>query len=228
MRYLLAVGFCCDVFRKEPRTRIFIDDHLIDEFDVKNYQITRVINDVELYKKLQPSPLEYSNIEIDMVQSLLKFYEIELNEKQEKLNLCIHVDNDDSNFNNGFMNRSTLLRLACFYIVPLNKKISIKLIKIFKKKITKKTYAWYRRRHSGMYNLLPYTTWYGKNNQKYSDLKKTRFNIGGSGYFSCDLIKKYKIFMPTIYKPYRFSINQTLYNYIFDKYKQYADQRSTD
>ena len=34
MKYLLVLGFCCDVYRKKPRARIFVDDKLINEFDI--------------------------------------------------------------------------------------------------------------------------------------------------------------------------------------------------
>ena len=36
MRYLLVVGFACDVYRREPRARIFVGDKLIDEFLVSH------------------------------------------------------------------------------------------------------------------------------------------------------------------------------------------------
>ena len=31
MKYLLVVGFHCDVYRREPRARLFFNDKLIDE-----------------------------------------------------------------------------------------------------------------------------------------------------------------------------------------------------
>ena len=35
MKYLLVVGFHCDVYRREPRARLFFNDKLIDEFNIK-------------------------------------------------------------------------------------------------------------------------------------------------------------------------------------------------
>ena len=36
MKYLLVVGFSCDVYRREPRARIFVGDRLVDEFCIKH------------------------------------------------------------------------------------------------------------------------------------------------------------------------------------------------
>ena len=36
MRYLLVVGFACEVYRREPRARIFVGDKLIDEFTISH------------------------------------------------------------------------------------------------------------------------------------------------------------------------------------------------
>ena len=34
--YLLVVGFICNVYRKEPKVRLFLNEKLIDEFNIKN------------------------------------------------------------------------------------------------------------------------------------------------------------------------------------------------
>ena len=36
MRYLLVVGFYCDVYRREPQARLFFNDQLIDEFNIQH------------------------------------------------------------------------------------------------------------------------------------------------------------------------------------------------
>ena len=38
MKYLLVVGFACDVYRQEPRARIFVDNKLIDEFNIQHHE----------------------------------------------------------------------------------------------------------------------------------------------------------------------------------------------
>ena len=37
MRYLLVVGFNCKVYRREPQARLFFNEKLIDEFNIKHY-----------------------------------------------------------------------------------------------------------------------------------------------------------------------------------------------
>ena len=49
MEYVLGVGFACKIYKKNPSIRLFIDDILIDEFeldpsyDIKNFSSTKRI-----------------------------------------------------------------------------------------------------------------------------------------------------------------------------------------
>jgi hypothetical protein len=221
MKYLLAVGFYCDVYRQEPRARIFIDDKLIDEFSIKHQKKTNEF--LKNFHLLKPNKDTINNL------PTLQLYEIDINNK-EQLTISIQIENVDNNYNNGFMTRNTLLQLNVFSFFPLNKKLFTRLLKIYDKKI-KENYAWTRRYKNNIYNIENHTVWNGKNNQiikDYSYPSISDYTIGGSGYFSCDLIKKYNMFIPKISKPYKFNIKKHFYNYIFDKYEQYANQRNTD
>ena len=66
MRYLLVVGFHCDVYRKEPQARIFFGNKLIDEFYIPNCKDTlpTVIKEFSQNRHiLQPfSENEWTNI----------------------------------------------------------------------------------------------------------------------------------------------------------------------
>ena len=69
MRYLLVVGFACEVYRKEPRARIFVGDKLIDEFYIPHHKdiLPNVIKEFQQNKHiLQPfSRIEEFNIQIN-------------------------------------------------------------------------------------------------------------------------------------------------------------------
>ena len=37
MQYVLGVGFIAEKYRKNPKVRIFLDDLLVDEYEVENH-----------------------------------------------------------------------------------------------------------------------------------------------------------------------------------------------
>jgi hypothetical protein len=85
---------------------------------------------------------------------------------------------------------------------------------------------WFYTAKNEIFDLLDHLEWKGNNKQFFKSLKGQ--NLGGSGIVNCNLIKKYKIFMPKLLKPYRFRFQEYLIKVIFDKYKQHANQRNTD
>ena len=38
MQYVLGVGFIAEKYRKNPKVRIFLDDLLVDEYEVENHK----------------------------------------------------------------------------------------------------------------------------------------------------------------------------------------------
>ena len=124
---ILALGFYCQIYKKRPNIRIIVDNVFIDDFDIEphNFEDTSIPN--------------------------LKFYQLNLPDDD----LCEHsislqIKNDDSNYNNGFMTKSTLIKFHTCYLAPGDN---------------------YR---------------YKKNNLIENPLHLT---IGGSGVFTCSLIK---------------------------------------
>lgn len=240
MRYLLVVGFVCDVYRREPRARIIVDDKLIDEFYIthckdsltpfyKNMnQNNHILQPVYWYESAKRQIKHFPS---------LRFYEIEIDQQQDKLKLCIDIDNNDSNCTNGFITKSTLLQLRVFYFFPLNKKLLSRLIKIREKNKTSKNFAWYNMK-ANIFDLSYHWKWVEKNkkNDIYSHFRwldnersytiPHTDNIGGSGSFLCEMNKKYGILIPKIKKSYRYDLSMIFINYILDKYKQHANQRS--
>jgi hypothetical protein len=225
MRYLLVVGFNCKVYRREPRARLFFNEKLIDEFNIENY-LDNTENEIRIHAmNLQPHGREsYSKI-IDKTTDFLKFYEIDINEKESELNLYIDIHNDDSNYVNGFISLSTLLQLRFFYFFPFDKKILARLEKIMIKNMISKNIAWYFTDKNIIFNLSRFCQWQGKNKQIFDsnnfNLKYT--TIGGSGRFKCNLKKKYGIFLPKLKKSYRYKFDSRLINDMIDKYKNNAN-----
>ena len=236
MRYLLVVGFACEVYRKEPRARIFVGGKLIDEFYISHHIDTKtpalkILNQNK--HVLQPfSNIEKLNMEINFFPPL-RFYEIEIDQPGDQLKLHIDIDNDDSNYTNGFITESTLLQLQIFYFFPLDKELLSRLSKIMIKNRASENYAYIRCEKNNIFNLvIKGLNWYGKekkfNQQFYKSSDRYITSIGGSGHFTFDLVKKYGIFISRVFQSYRYNFHPRLIDYFINKYKQYENQRNTN
>ena len=232
MKYLLVVGFSCDVYRQGPRARIFLGDKLLDEFYIQHHRNSLYLALEKFHSStyiLQPLPNILTELNNMMVKNLppLRFYEIEMDKQLKELELRIDIDNSDSNYNNGFITNSTLLQLEMCYFFPYDKRLLSRLIKIRKKNVTNKNYASYWNSKNIIFRLSSNgIEWIGKNKQKF---KPSGYNIGGDGYFSCKLVKKYGIFISKLSQSYRYHLFGTaIFEYLIDKYQQYANQRNTD
>ena len=231
MKYLLVVGFACDVYRQEPRARIFVDNKLIDEFNIQHHTDSFNSAIKNFYSNrhiLQPFLMENLLIQSKNFPPL-RFYEIEIDKQLKELELQINIDNDDSNHNNGFITKSTLLQLQFFYFFPLNKELLSILKKTLIKNKKNKNYAWTRCKKNNIFNLTENGgEWRSNNEQIFEHTNITKslnwYNIGGSGYFHCKLIKKYGIFITQLIKSSRFNFILPVLNYLYDKYEQHANQ----
>jgi hypothetical protein len=238
MKYLLVVGFNCEVYQQEPLTRIYINNNLIDEFNIlenKNNLQSIFDNYFDLNQNkdfLKPFshvndflPLQIKNL------PPLRFYEIDVDPREELLQIRINIDNNDSNYNNGFMTKSTLLKLQVLYFFPYDQKILSYFNAIKTKNRIGTNYAWYKRYKNMLFDIVRHSTWYGKNEQIIDSSKKKILefhNIGGEGYINCNLVKKYGIYIPKLVKSNRYDIDFSFLKYLYDKYQQHENQRNTD
>ena len=225
MKYLVVVGFNCEKYRKEPRARIFVGDKLIDEFYIpyhKDTLPTAMKNFWQNKHILQPfSYSESTNMYIKNFSSL-RFYEVSMDMTLNQVELRIEIKNSDSNNVNGFMSKSTLINLQVCYFFPLHQKLLLRLKEIKNKNSLTQNYAWYRSDINHIFNFVSnvnYMIWKGDNKQIFTP----NFRIGGNGYFSCLLVKKYGIFITKNNKPYRYNFNPLIINYFIDKYHQHAN-----
>ena len=236
MRYLLVVGFSCEVYRHEPRARIFVGNRLIDEFNIPHTPDNMWKARQELLKKkshiLQPYP--WSDIDNSNIKNFppLKFYELEVDDEIRDLSICIDIDNHDSNHNNGFMTRSTLLKLKACTFFPLEEKLLWRLKKILGRHRFSKNCAWQYVFRNVLFDLATNGMyWKGVNGKKITTTVSSVLhgeNIGGDGAYVCHLSKKYRILMPTLARASKHHFSYTITKYFFDKYHQHANQRNTN
>ena len=114
MRQLLILGFHCEVYRREPRCRVYVNDILLDEFNIP--QTTSI--DTRTYTKLDPVWASREQFELESNTLFLKYLEFDhLDEKS--LDIRIEISNDDNNHTNGFMTRYTRMILAQCWVAPV-------------------------------------------------------------------------------------------------------------
>lgn len=232
MKYLLVVGFACEVYKKEPRARLFFNEKLIDEFYIAHQIEKKFINRLENLK--HPLEPRFGKIIDEYILNTLpplRFYSIDVDDRLKKVSISIDIDNDDSNYTNGFETHSTKLQFTVLSLLPVDRKIyEWFFIKARNKKYTTEKYAWYqKKKYNHFFSLRRDLTWLGRNGQKFD--KVVGYTIGGSGYFNCEVIKKYGILLGKIQYPkyaYIYSTQPDLNQILYDKYEKHANQRNTD
>jgi hypothetical protein len=226
MRYLLVVGFACNVYRREPRARIFVGNTLIDEFHVLHHKDTFLTFYQEIYKDthiLQPIAQDQLNDIKNKNLPPLRFYEIEMDIALDRVTLRIEIENNDSNYSNGFMTDSTLLQLRACYFFPIDQRLLDKLSAIKNKNRPTENYAWYRRDYSRIFELSRNGIYWKSTDCKNDTHAAIRYNNffsrGGNGEFICELKKKYGIFIPTFDCTHRHVFDEKDIDFLIDKYK---------
>jgi len=231
MKYLLVVGFACDVYRQEPRARIFFGDKLIDEFLIQHHIDTLTTATGNFSRQLlQPHSLnEILNKKIKSLPPL-RFYEIEIGTTRDQTELRIEIENSDSNNTNGFITASTLIKIQVCYFFPLHQKLLLRLTEIRNKNRSTQKYAWYRLYKNYIFDLITNgLCWQGKNGQIVGSDRHNlvEYALGGDGVFTCELVKKYQILINKPTKSNRYNFDNRLIRYFLNKYK-HENQRNTD
>ena len=255
MRQLLMLGFYCEVYRREPRCRVYVNDVLLDEFDIPHTpRISTVIHDTNL------DPAFYSADQFDLqFTQPLKFLELD-DAGDRYLDLRIEIHNDDNNYVNGFMTRYTRVMLRQCWVAP------VKILEQFDQIYDRWKYCkrnW--QKYFGCKKIIDYYLGYQNsvlnNLARYADLcfpgitrkqfsieqLKTRCSnykdfpqlwrdfacdhwIGSSGYFRVNLVKKLGFWRYSTDRRrgwWKWSSIKDM-KYFYDKYKQHEDQRSSN
>ena len=229
MKYLLVIGFACDVYRREPRARIFVGDRLMDEFLIFHTPSNLWTAKHEFLKNLHPlQPYAFAEMHNLCIKNYppLKFYELEVDDEVYNLDIRIDIDNYDSNYSNGYMTRSTLLRLEVCHFFPLDQKLLLRLDKIKVRRRNSENYSWYLSMKNRIFDLVMNgVCWQGANGQKITSnpsIVLPKYDIGGDGAFVCELTKRYGILIPPLARASRHSFDYAMTSYFFDKYFYHA------
>jgi hypothetical protein len=236
MRYLLVLGLFCNVYRKKPRIRLFFNNQLVDEFNMPHQPKNKNLIHPRINLKHLLQPLTHK-MQIEYAEKSLPpllFYHIDVDNQITQTQIRIDIDNNDSNYINGFITNSTLLQIKVLSLLPQNKKIYEWFLQKHTSRRNTDRYAWYRRKLINRFFKFDQAKWIGNNGQKINcnnDMSIEEYSIGGSGSLTCELKKKYGILLAKnqiIKRSYIFGQDLHLHDAIYYKYEQYANQRNSN
>ena len=107
------LGFYCEVYRREPLCRVYVNDVLVDEFDIP--QSDKVA--IEIEDPLDPLKHHKQLQNFTTNPPFLKYIELD-NGGADALDVRVEIQNDDNNYANGFMSQYTRVRIETCYIIP--------------------------------------------------------------------------------------------------------------
>ena len=266
MSYILCLGLNIKLYKTPPRVRVFLNNIFIDEFIVSTN--TKLHNNipqskdptyswnyawadslVNLKKKhgllnpIECTPQLYKITEFFTNHTFLKFFELDkkyMNSVQ-KHNLKIEILNNDNNYTNGFLTKSTYIVLSIVYLIP--KKIlidyknfcneylfTLKNLRSTHKNISEILY--YYKGYNFKFDILNYKSKNKKEKLVWIDNFGNRQNIdtleqiGITGY--TELFFDKKIFTYNKLELKKEDIGTTLLYSLGNKYTQYENQRSNN
>ena len=256
MRQLLILGFYCKVYRREPLCRVYVNDILLDEFNIPHTPYNN-IHLSTVGDRLSP---QFPNQQLQFLKSTNPFLKyIEFDDLDiEKLNIRIEIKNNDNNYTNGFINKCTLVLLP--HVFLFSKKLLDRIDDLKKRwKFSSKNYCIHSKRDVKLfYTGMKYYIFEPLDNNLILDfpdivqqqwtaekMKSCYYNwrdlptiwidhpsshwIGSSGCFRLTVKKKFGFWRhSTDLRKGRYKIGQTGFvEYLYDKYKRYEDKRST-
>jgi hypothetical protein len=220
MKYVLGLGFVVHKFRKNPKVRIFVDDLFIDEYEIDKHdpvENTLAINRLNYWFpdwQAQPPWPSLVKIRNNGDKTLLsnipykdpwprqwKTYVLDDTTLENKTHIKLEIYNDDSDYTNGFMNRSTIVDMRHVFLLPVD------LLDCYcsnageffagLRKVLPPKYKGVVEVHKNMGEIVGYIgypfpfkyKWHGVSN------KTSMESIGGSGLMSLDLCEKKGVIM---------------------------------
>ena len=142
MKYLLGIGASVSKkYKKDPHLRVYIDNQFIDEYKVEDDTLrhdcwycdplhwiydwkknwiyyTGKVQEIKnkKYRKLFDPYFDPGAY----FPRKFKFYFLHEDKLKNAKQISLHVVNDDSNYTNGFITKSTLLDLSKIFLIPLH------------------------------------------------------------------------------------------------------------
>lgn len=233
MKYILVVGANYQKYKKNPIIRIYLNDQFLDEYELTKHQIN-FTDSQKIITNLDPLPdtNPYSN-------EIQNWKFLEFNTNKSNININFKIINQDSNYTNGFMTKTTLISFNFCYLLSeklltnfenIYKKFS-KIKKNFSNKTIIKKYYSNDNIWPVFYNLFENCSIdFKSSNLSLTNSIITQLLLGGSGEININCVKKHGFWLPSNhplgYKKWGYI---ELGRYILNKYTEiYENKRSSD
>jgi len=236
MRQLLILGFHCDIYKKEPLCRVYVNDVLLDEFDIPQSDAQR--DWVHEIDQLDPFSSHKWLQHFTTNTLFLKCIEFD-DAGADSLDVIIKIQNDDNNHANGFMSKHTNVTLSHVFLA--SEKLLENVDNIQNNfKFSRKNWEKYNRDIVDFYADDNRTLLF-KNHvrdmklnfpgiQPKSNENTSGYRIGTSGHYHLAVKKKLGFWRTS--KDHSIGYcklgENDFVKYIYNKYKQHEDQRNTD
>ena len=233
MRQLLILGFYCNIYTKEPLCRVYVNDVLLDEFNIPQCDKINVNLD-----RLDPFVRKNKFIQ-DCITNppFLKYIEFD-DADADSLDVMLKIQNDDNNHANGFMSKYTHIILSQVYLAS---KKSLENIDSIENNFKFSRQNW--NKYNNIVNFYADSKRNGLFANLVSDIELNfsgidlnpnesvgDYKIGSSGYFHIELQKKLGFWRDSTNrrKGYWRLNSMLLMKYLYNKYKRYENQRNTN
>ena len=230
------LGFHCGVYRREPLCRVYVNDVLLDEFDIpQSAQSDGVAIEIDLLDPLKGHK-QTQNFTTNI--PFLKYIEFD-DADADSLDVVIKIQNDDNNHANGFMSRHTHVMLSHVFLA--SKKVLENIDNLTNNsKFTRQNWEKYNRdivdyyaydnRHRFFNNFVRDTKADFPGIHPNSIEHLAGYRIGSSGHYRLTVKKKLGFWLDSKSSStgiWRAGLDREA-KYLYDKYKQHEDQRNSN
>lgn len=123
MKQVLLLSLACSLYRRSPQIRLYINDNFIDEFELthtidQEHADKVLMSNNSIENDLHPTMYGFGDRKRNFIMqnSFSKIYEIN---DTVLYKIKLDIKNDDNNYTNGFMNKTTLIYPTFLTMVPL-------------------------------------------------------------------------------------------------------------
>ena len=230
MRQLLILGFYCGVYKEEPLCRVYVNDVLVDEFDIP--QSDKVAIEIDPMDPLK-SHKQLQNFTTN--PPFLKYIEFD-DAGADSLDVVLRIQNDDNNHANGFMSKHTHVTLSHVFLA--SKKALENVDNIQNNfKFSRQNWKKYNRDIVDFYAFSRtqiFNNFVGDTEANFPGIhpgdNMSAYKIVTSGYYNLTVKKKLGFWRDskTSSKGYWRLGHDEEVKYFYDKYKQHEDQRNSN
>ena len=116
MKYIFGFNVGCKIYKKFPKIYISLNNKLIDEIELDNDHLYNEINllDRKTYPDTESGRKNF--IADRLFSKKINLYTLDNKDLHGKITLKIR--NDDNNYTNGFMTRSTQIKFSFVFLIP--------------------------------------------------------------------------------------------------------------